>query len=1154
MHDGLEATLRHPATVISTDQVTRSESNDPRAATDEWEIKDLPVRKPGDEILGLYRIERVSSGGMGRVYIAEHLKWKVKMAIKAPNRMMLSDEYLFRRILKEAESWTELGLHPHIAYCYYVRKIEEVPHIFIEYLDGGNLRDWIADMRCYDLRVALDLAIQFCHGMEYAHGKGMIHRDIKPENILLTTDGVPKITDFGLVRTGAADSAGGGSGGAGEGGNTGNLTTYGIKMGSYDYMPPEQWENPGDVDERADVFSFGACLYEMILGRLPYDPASEIAASYVALKKGITAQDPITLRQDIPTELSNLLKRSVALRREDRPASFSELRKLLTEIYGLLFHERPPHTEIEGVEARADSLNNRAVSFLDLAREGDALKSWEEALEMDPHHLEATFNSGYLRWSKGMIPLDLFLGRMRGLESVHFGNPAYWHCLAYIYFEIGDLQAVEELQCSEHRVDDEEFNRALQDNDKPVGRLLCYFEGHTESVKSVCFSPDGRFALSGSNDKTLRLWDIEDRWEVLCLEGHEDIVTSACFSPDGRFALSGSWDNTVRLWDIESGAEVRRFEGHYLVNSACFSPDGRLVLSGGEDKVATLWEVESGRELRRIIGHTDEISSVRFSPDGRFALSGSWDNTVRLWDIESGAEVRRFEGHYLVNSACFSPDGQLVLSGGEDKVAILWEVESGGEVRRFEGHPGPVNMVGFSPDGRFAYSASDNSCTVRVWEVVSGKEIRQLEGHTGWPVMSACFSPDCRFVLSGSKDENIGLWEFHHPKQDWSWMSPYPLPSRPEAVARLTLHRREINELLEAGRACLERGLASESYRLLRQAGATTGYARDREVLDRVNDCAMKGHARRTGLKDTWQVRCFEGNSDSITSVCISPDARFALTGSEDKTIRFWDMQNGREVRRFEETKPISYICFSPDGRLALSGSPNHMLRLWEIESGREIHRFEGHTGPVNSVCFSPNGRFVLSGSSDKTVRLWEAESGKEVRCLRGHTYSVYSVCFSPDGRLALSGSWDNTLRLWEIESGKEIHRFEGHTEWVNSVCFSPNGRFALSGSSDEIRIWDIGSGREVHCLVGHEHIVTSVCFSPDGQFVLSGSHDKTVRLWEAESGKEVRCLEGHTGPVISVCFSPNGRFALSGGGDNRVVLWQFDWEWEFDENLAQGT
>jgi serine/threonine protein kinase len=171
--------------------------------TKPFEAKKIPVWKPGDVILDHYEIEDViTSGGMGRIYIANHRNWKVKVAIKSPTEEMLKGKDLFSRVEKEAEAWTELGLHPNIAYCYFVRKIEDVPHIFVEYVDGGNLRQWIEDGRCADLKTGLDLAIQFCHGMAYAHSKGMIHRDIKPENILMTQDVTLKITGFGIAKWG----------------------------------------------------------------------------------------------------------------------------------------------------------------------------------------------------------------------------------------------------------------------------------------------------------------------------------------------------------------------------------------------------------------------------------------------------------------------------------------------------------------------------------------------------------------------------------------------------------------------------------------------------------------------------------------------------------------------------------------------------------------------------------------------------------------------------------------------------------------------------------------------------------------------------------------------------------------------------------------
>ncbi len=151
----------------------------------------------------------------------------------------------------------------------------------------------------------------------------------------------------------------------------------------------------------------------------------------------------------------------------------------------------------------------------------------------------------------------------------------------------------------------------------------------------------------------------------------------------------------------------------------------------------------------------------------------------------------------------------------------------------------------------------------------------------------------------------------------------------------------------------------------------------------------------------------------------------------------------------------MSSVCLSPDGRFALSGSEDKTLKLWEVATGRCLRTFKGHTHYVFSVCLSPDGRFALSGSEDKTLKLWEVATGRCLRTFKGHTHYVFSVCLSPDGRFALSGSGDKTLKLWEVATGRCLRTFEGHTGGVNSVCLSPDGRFALSGSYDKtMKLW----------------------------------------------------------------------------------------------------
>lgn len=164
------------------------------------------------------------------------------------------------------------------------------------------------------------------------------------------------------------------------------------------------------------------------------------------------------------------------------------------------------------------------------------------------------------------------------------------------------------------------------------------------------------------------------------------------------------------------------------------------------------------------------------------------------------------------------------------------------------------------------------------------------------------------------------------------------------------------------------------------------------------------------------EIGRFEGQADGVTGIVSSPDGCRALSGSQDKTVRRWDAESGRELLRFRgQTGEVIGVTFSPDGYRALSGSGHRTVRLWEVESGYELRRFEGHAGSVHSVAFSPDGRRALSGGMDNTLRLWEVESGRELHCFRGHEGGVYSVAFSPNGRRALSGSQDKTVRLWGL-------------------------------------------------------------------------------------------------------------------------------------------
>jgi uncharacterized protein YjiK len=249
------------------------------------------------------------------------------------------------------------------------------------------------------------------------------------------------------------------------------------------------------------------------------------------------------------------------------------------------------------------------------------------------------------------------------------------------------------------------------------------------------------------------------RPELVLQTGHTGSVFSVSFSPDGKRLATASGDRTAALWDAASGQKLRTLKGHTSdVESVSFSPDGKRLATGSNDNTAAMWDAASGEKLRTLKGHTHEVHSVTFSPDGKRLATASSDHTVALWDAATGQKLRTLKGSYeIFYSVSFSPDGKLLATGSSRNRAALWDAASGTKLRTLQGHTGTVNSVTFSPDGKRLATASNDQTAV-LWDVATGTRLRTLKGHTD-RVHSVSFSPDGKWVCTGSHDGTAALWD-----------------------------------------------------------------------------------------------------------------------------------------------------------------------------------------------------------------------------------------------------------------------------------------------------------------------------------------------------------------------------------------------------------